>query len=300
MEGDVLSGLGESSSAPNMTAPTNNETVELFDIEDFITDLAQISEAKNRESKLMSNNVNSYDIAHNCIREVVFKLQNQPVESYQDVWLPILMRACLGNAVHDFIQTNSKRFTEVEVSTKVPSIRASVRSDALINNNVLVEIKSCTFSDYQKILKSRKPRDADFYQTVFNKYLIENHLAEAKLQKTRTSPPKLENYKFRYIQLIYVAHDIISADAKSISEALQIAKQVRQMLNSKYNKFHYITTITLDLSQIDMSIYENYVVGKLNAINYHVDNNLIPSMDNPYIQPSACYFCIYKKVCSRF
>lgn len=302
MNGTVLDGIITESPTP-LNSPIINQDLPLtlFDIDTFVSDLAQTSEEKNRKARFYSNSINSYDIAHNCIREVLFKLQNQPVDNYQDVWLPIMMRAVLGNAVHDFIQTNSKQFTEVEVSIKVPSIRASVRPDALINNNVLCEIKTCTYDDYSKILRTRKPRDADFYQTVYNKYLIENHLAEAQAQQgTRSAPPKLSSYALTHIQLIYVAHDIISADCKSISESIQVAKEIKKLLNSKYNKFHYITTITLDLSKFDIKPYEDYIVGKMNAINYYMDNQTIPPIDNPYISSKSCHFCIYKKVCSQY
>ena len=272
----------------------------LFDVHDFIDDLSKISADKNQKAKFYSNNINAYDIAHNCIREIIFKIQNQPAENYTDVWSPIMMRATLGNAVHEFIQNNGSVFTEKEVSLKLPSLRVSVRIDCLINNNVVVEIKSCTYNDYNKILRTRKPRDEDFYQAVFYKYLLENHLEEAKKQTgTRTKPPKLDKYKIDYIQLVYVAHDIISSDCKSISDCLASATEVKKMLNSKHNQFHYITPINLNLNVIDVKPYEDYIVGKLNTINQYLSNNILPPMDNPYISKS-CYFCIYKKLCSQY
>ena len=300
MYSNILQGVDGESAPLQTTVAEVNTTPTLFDIHDFIEDLKKVSAEKNQKAKFYSNNINAYDIAHNCIREIIFKIQNQPVENYTDVWLPIMMRATLGNAVHEFIQKNCSKFTENEVSIKIPSRRISVRIDSLINHNVVVEIKTCTYSDYGKILKSRKPRDEDFYQAIFYKYLLENHLEEAKKQlNTRSKPPKLENYKIEYIQLVYVAHDIISSDCKSISDCLLAATEVKKMLNSKYNQFHYITPINLNLNKIDCNPYEDYIVGKLNSINYFLDNNLIPPMDNPYICPKSCYFCIYKKVCAQ-
>lgn len=283
----------------SISSQTLSNPIELFDVYDFISDLEVISQDRNQKAKFYSNNINAYDLAHNCIREIIFKIQNVPVENYKDVWLPIMMRATLGNAVHDFLQTNCSKFTENEVSIKIPSKRISVRVDSIINDNVLVEIKSCTYSDYSKIIKTRKPRDEDFYQAVFYKYLLENHLQEAKQQTNlRTQPPKLDSYNIKYIQLIYVAHDIISSDCKSISESLEVAKTVKQMLNSKYNQFHYITPITLNIDQIsNYKDYETYIISKLNAINYYLDNNIIPPMTDPYICPKSCYFCVYKKPC---
>lgn len=273
----------------------------LFDINHFISDLSAKSENKNKMAKQHSININSYDVAHNCIREIIFKIQNYPVESYRDTWLPILMRAALGNAVHDFIQSAYTGFTEMECSVKVPSIRASTRMDALINDNVLVEIKSCTYTDYYKIVNQQKPRDADFLQTMYYKYLLENHLEEAQQQKNLRSPaPKLSSYNIEYIQLIYVAHDICSADCKSVSESIEVSKKVKKMLNSRRNQFHYITAITLDLSRIDTDPYMDYITGKLKAINDHLNNNTVPPMNNPYINTKGCYFCIYKNICSQY
>lgn len=281
------------------TPPTTD--IKLFDVQDFLDDLAVKSATKNEKAKLYSTNINSYDVAHNCIREVVFKILNYPVESYRDVWLPIMLRAYLGNAVHDFIQTAYSHFTETEVSVKVPSIRASTRMDCLINNNVLVEIKSCTYDDYYKIIKNQRPRDPDFYQTIYYKYLLENHLEEAqKQQGTRSAVPAHSSYNIEYIQVIYVAHDLASAECKSMAECVKVAKEVKQMLNSKINHFQFITAITLDLKLIDPKPYEQWIVGKVNDINRFLDNKTIPPMSNPYINSAGCHFCMYKKVCSQY
>lgn len=273
--------------------------IKLFDVQEFIDALANKSANKNASMRKHSVSVNSYDIAHNCIREVIFKILNYPVESFEDVWLPIQMRATLGNAIHDFVQSTYPYFTETEVSIKVPSIRASVRTDGIINDNVLVEIKSCTYDDYGKILRSRRPRDADFFQTIYNKYLLENHLEESKQQQTRSRPPKLDKYDIRYIQLLYVAHDLTSAECKSMSECVELSRQVKKLLNSKNNPFYYMNVVTIDLNVIDVSPHINYVVSKLNAINKYLNTNTLPPMDDPFINNKSCYFCLYKRVCSQ-
>lgn len=284
---------------PNQIAPPTSP-VKLFDVQDFIQVLADNSAVKNEKAKTYSNSINSYDVAHNCIREVIFKILNYPVESYRDVWLPIMLRAFLGNAIHDFIQTNYPHFTETEISVKVPSIRASTRMDCLINNNVLVEIKSCTYDDYYKIIKNQRPRDPDFYQTIYYKYLLENHLQEAQAQQgTRSAVPQHPFYKIDTIQVVYVAHDLASAECKSMAECIKVAKEVKQMLNSKINHFHFITAITLDLKAIDVTPYEQWIVGKVNDINKYLDNKTIPPMNNPYINSAGCHFCMYKKVCAQ-
>ena len=281
----------------NESIPTPAPT--LFDINGFVQDLSDKSEQRNKQQQLHSNNINSYDIASNCIREVLFKILNYPVESYKNVWLPVIMRAKLGTAIHEFIQDNASVFTEAEVALRVPSQRVSVRLDNLINNNVLVEIKSCTYDDYAKIIRTQRPRDNDFYQVMFYRYLLHNHLEEARKQpnKKRGVLPKLDKYNIQTVQLIYAAHDLLSSDTKSVSEAVRKAAEIKKLLNSRHNKFFYITTITLDLSVIDPAPYEAYIVEKLNTINQYLNSGTIPTMDNKFVKPKACFFCLYKAIC---
>jgi len=272
----------------------------LFNVDNFIKDLETKSAYKNKAYSSNASSISSYDISSNCIRETIFKILNYPVESFKDVWLPIVMRSFLGNAIHDFIQSISTCFTESEVSLKVPSIRTSCRIDNLINDNVLVEIKSCPYDDYSKIISSKRPRIADFRQTLFFRYLLHNHLIEAKqqpLNTLRSSPPKLDKYNIRYIQYIYVAHDIIASDVSSMSQAFALVKQMKKLLESRYNKFFFITALTLDLETVDITCHELDIVEKLNMINYCLTNNIIPNKDSKFIKDS-CFFCMYKKICS--
>jgi len=272
----------------------------LFNVDNFIKDLEIKSTYKNKSYSSNATSISSYDISSNCIREVLFKILNYPVESFKDVWLPIVMRSFLGNAIHDFIQSTSTCFTESEVSLKVPSIRTSCRIDNLINDNVLVEIKSCPYDDYSKIISSKRPREADFKQTLFFRYLLHNHLTEAKqqpLNTLRSSPPKLDKYNIRYIQYIYVAHDIIASDVSSMSQAIAQVKKMKKLLESRYNKFFFITALTLDLETVDITYHELEIIEKLNMINYCLVNNIIPNKDSKFIKDS-CFFCMYKKICS--
>lgn len=276
-----------------------DRTRRIFNIDDFLNDIAVASHEKNLRYLSQTTNINGYDIGTNCIRQIVFKLLKAPIHSYVDSWLPVIMRAFLGNAVHDFIQDHSKSFTEWECSMKVPSIRTSVRLDNLINDNVLVEIKSCTYSDYDKIIRTKKPRDPDFYQSMFYRYLLQNHLDEIQQQpreNLRTPAPALPKYNIDTIQVIYVAHDLLSSESGSISEALRHAAAVKKLLNSKYNQFYYITAVTIDLNTIDPSPYENYIIEKVQTINYFVESNKIPPMDNKFVKDS-CFFCLYKRIC---
>lgn len=272
----------------------------LFDLQLFGQELYNNSQIKNKNYHEYAENISGYDIAANCIKAVVYKLIKTPIESYADKWLPLAMRSTIGTAIHDFIQTNSKQFTEQEVCLKVPSIRFSGRLDCLIGNETLVEIKSVPYTDYKKILNSQTPRTNDFYQTITYKYILENYLQEIKnpkVQVRRGQKPLLNQYNIKNIQYIYVAHDIIAHDIEDLSQALSIIQKLKSNLNSKYNKFFFTTILTLGLEDKDLEPYIKYVDTKIKHINYYLENNKIPPNNDPYINPKSCFFCHYKKIC---
>lgn len=276
-----------------------NKEYKPFDIDLFSKELHEVSENKNKAYAQLTQSINGYSIAHDCLACTVKKIMHEPVKSFAHKWLPILLRAEIGTAIHDFIQNNTTQFTETEPSIKVPSIRFSGRIDGLINNNILVEIKSCTYTDYRKIIKTRQPRKPDFYQTIVYKYILENYLNELKTPgvPTRTDPPKLNDYNIDKIQFIYVAHDIMSDDVDDFGEALARVKKLKQKLNSKRNQYFFMTSLVLDLNDFDCSTYTNYVVDKINTINYYVDNNKMPPRDHKYIDTNKCFFCLYRDNC---
>lgn len=277
------------------------QNFEPFNIDTFTKELYDRSANKNQLYRDSTQNISAYDISSGCIREVVYKLLNTPVESFADKWLPILLRSTLGSAVHEFIQNNTNQFTEREVSLKLPSIRFSIRLDNLIGPNILVEIKSCPYSDYEKIIKTRKPRVADFYQAMSYKYALENHLQEAKDPKIKirkgSSKPRYDKYDIQKIQFIYVAHDITTTDVDSFSEVLERIKQLKRLLNSKSNSFFFITTLVVNLTNEISKQYLEYVENKIKYINYYVDNNKLPESSDPFVDKSKCYFCLYSPMC---
>lgn len=274
---------------------------EPFNIDTFTKELYEKSAVKNQLYRDFAQNINAYDISSGCIREIIYKLNNTPVESFADKWLPILMRSTIGNAVHEFVQNNTNQFTEREVSLKIPSIKFSVRLDNLIGPSILVEIKSCTYADYEKIITTRKPRVADFYQAMTYKYVLENHLKEAKDPSIKvrkgTLKPKLDLYDIKTIQFIYVAHDITATDVDTFAEVLERIKELKRVLNSKSNSFFFMTTMVVDVTNGVATPYIEYVESKIKAINYYVDNNTIPDKDDTYIDRSKCYFCLYNRMC---
>lgn len=272
----------------------------LFDVNQFVED---VKEKSNNIGYIQTKNltmINSYAVAHDCIRETFFKINNFPIKSYANSYVPIILKATLGNAVHDFIQKHSTVFTELETSVKVPSIRLSCRMDALINDDVIVEIKSCTFKDYEVVLKTKKPRDPDFLQVMLYKYLLENHLEEAKQQtNTRTKPPKLDKYDIKYFQFIYVANDIIASESENLSKALNDVTKVKKLLDSKYNQFYFINTVTIDLSTFDITPYYTWIINKINNLNNYLNTNKIPPLTDPFISKN-CFFCLYKEICKQY
>ena len=270
-----------------------------FNVAAFAQEVAHKAENKNRIYAEVASNINAYDIADNCIRQIVYKLSGTPVSSFGDKWLPLSFRSTLGSACHDFIQGISKQFTESEISLKVPSIRFSGRLDNLIGYNVLVEIKSCTYDDYRKIIRDQKPRIADFYQVMTYKHVLENHLEEAKKKeiKTRTAKPALDEYKIDTLQFIYLAHDITASDIEDFSEALKLVKTVKQQLKSRRNPFYFITSLVLDTNCFDEKPYVEFITDKLTQINWFLDNNKLPPCDNEYINRKKCFFCHYNPIC---
>lgn len=273
-----------------------------FNTSDFQKELRNKSIKKNKSYALYSENITAYDIASGCARSVYFRIKNIPTNNYANKWLPVEMRCVVGTAIHDFIQDNCSVFTEQEVCLKVPSKRLSCRLDCLINNNVLVEIKSCNYADLKQIIKTNKPRIKDWYQGALYKYLLENHLDEIKKQKpTRGGTiPLLDNYNIEHLQFVYVCHEVISGDSDSMSEAVKFATNLRKLSGSKKNPFWFIQTINTDLSTIDMTIYEKIITDKIDFLYNSLESNKIPELDCQFIDKGACFFCIHKSVCESY
>jgi hypothetical protein len=272
-----------------------------FTVEELIENIAINSGEKNKSYMGATQRISGYDLASGCIRSVLYRLRNTPINNYVDNWLPVTMRVRLGNAVHDYIQENFE-FTETEGSMKINSINFSGRFDCMMGNNCLIEIKSCTYGDYAKIINQQVARSSDFYQVMAYKYILENHLEEAKKhprKDLRTDPPKADHYNIDRIQFIYVAHDLVTADVDSIKKADEAAKALRRQMQSTRNKFAFITAITYDLTTLNIQPYMDYIENKITEINNFLKSNKFPTMDNAYVNKSACFFCKYKEQCEK-
>jgi hypothetical protein len=279
------------------------EKAKPFDIALFANELKEKSELKNKEYLTHYNgNITAYSIAADCISAVVKKIAGHPVRSFADNWLPLLMRSTIGTAIHDFIQNNTKQFTETEVSLKVPSKRFSGRIDNVGGSNLLSEIKGVPFSnyakkDYKTILEKGQPRITDFYQLMCYYYFIMFHLEECKKTETRTPGPKLDKYDIDTLQFIYIAHDLCASDMENISEAVSFQKKLKKQLKSFHNQFYFMTTFTIKTDQFDVAGVCKQIEEKLERINWYVDNSKYPPSDDPFIDHSNCFYCRYGHDC---
>ena len=162
---------------------------------------------------------------------------------------------------------------------------------------LLVEIKSLPYSDYRKLIKNKAPRQNDFYQTLLYKYLLENHLDELKThtEETRTQKPMLDSYNIRYIQFLYVVHDIMASDIESLGEAIECVKHVKKVLNSASNTFYFVSNLLIDLENYDLTPYMLYITNKIQKVNHYLDNNLEVSKEDS--DNKACFFCLHSEIC---
>lgn len=283
------------------TSEAQNAT--FFDIEKFSNELKDQSIIKNKKRlSRKSQNITGYDICNTCIQQILFKLRNTPLEAYADPWLPIVMRTEIGNAAHLFLQNHTTQFTEIEANLKVPSIKFYGKADFLIGSDVLGEIKTCTYSDYKQILKNNKPREKDYLQAMTYVYMLENYLDEIKSDSTHIHQdagvkPKLDKYNIDYIQFVYIAHDIVSADIESMIEMNKIVKEVKSQLNSKRNPFFFITSLVLKLSEEDKEKIFSFIKRKIEAIHQYYDSNKNPLINDEFVDHSNCFFCPYNTLC---
>ena len=279
------------------------EIISPFDIQKFGQELEKFSGQRNVERASRAHqNITGYDIAHNCIAQVLFKLRNTPVPNMSDPWLPIFMRVELGNAVHSFIQTNTAQFTETELNLKVPSIGFYGKIDFMCGPNILGEIKSCTYTDYAKVIRTKQPREKDFLQAMCYQYIISNFIDEIKSDDVKIyhgmgEKPKHDKYDIKQLQFIYVAHDIMSSDLESMSEIQNSVKQTKKILDSKKNPFFFITTLLIDLDEETRKQCDDWISGKFDDIHYYMKTNTDPKQDARYLNRTGCFFCAYESIC---
>lgn len=298
--------LKQSNNIQEIIVEEDTSKYKIFDIKQFANELKFKSSSENKNKIESAKNISAYDVAANCIRQIIYKLTNTPVPDYSAKWLPIFLRSQIGSACHDFIQNYSNQFEESEISIKVPSIRFSGRIDNMIGPEILVEIKSCTYKDYAEVINHKSPKLEHFRQALTYKYILENYLKEVQDPniKTRSNKPKFSKYDIKYIQFIYLAQDIISADMEDISSSLKavddIKKQVKNLIGNR-DDFQFMTSLTINTNNNDI-VNKNleFIKNKINSINYYMDSSKLPLKDDPFVDRTKCHFCIYNQICDIF
>ena len=58
-----------------------------------------------------------------------------------------------------------------------------------------------------------------------------------------------------------------------------------------------MTTLLVDLNEEISKPYLDYVQLKIKTINKYLDNNQLPDANDPFIEKSKCYFCLYQRIC---
>lgn len=277
----------------------------LFETRAFKELVRQDSISRNKSYASNSVNIGGYDIAHNCMKTTLFRMLGFQPTNYANSWLPLGFRAALGTATHNYIQDLSlgKIFTECEVCLKVPSKRISMRLDALINDETLVEIKSCSYTDYKKILTSNKPRLGDLHQAIFYRWLLQNHLEEMKKQEPTRGGirPTLNDYSnIKYIQMIYICHELISAESDTMRDAIKYATSIRKLAKkeSGISDFWFIAPLAISTQSFDIKSHENYLVNKLEELLKYLELKQLPPDDHPYVDNTKCFFCQFKDQCN--
>jgi hypothetical protein len=177
----------------------------------------------------------------------------------------------------------------------------SVKIDCLTGLNTVVEIKTCSYADYAKILKSNNARVEDFYQALLYRYLLENYIDEAKQQDIdlkKYNLPVHDKYDITTIQMIYVCHELFSSDYSSLDQAVAESKELKKQLNTKYNYMWFIKAINYDMTAADYSSHIAMLADKIKVSNEFIQSNTIPPLNHKYVDKKKCFFCLYKKNCS--
>jgi len=297
---DLMSDLFDKSNVEKIVSRKQEEikadpdVLPRFTVDGFEEYLRQSIEEEKRRGK----NITAYDIAKECIRKTVFRILGFPMEGIKFHWLPVTLRAEIGNAVHKYVQTKYKGFTEKELTLIVPSKNVWMRADCLIGPTNIIEIKTCSYDEYSGILEKEKPRGADLYQVLIEKYLLENfgnEINENLLKRGKQL--RYSDYKIDYLQFIYVCNELFSAD-KTIDESVRDAKLMKEKLKIG-GGFWFMKVIDIDLKRVNLQKYEERVVSKLNDINRFLRTNNAPPINNEFVDKTQCPFCPWKITCDK-
>jgi hypothetical protein len=113
--------------------------------------------------------------------------------------------------------------------------------------------------------------------------------------------PGLDDYSnIRYIQMIYVCHEIITGESELMSDEVKYATAVRKLAkkDSGISDFWFIAPLVLDTTQFDIDAHESFLVNKLEEILKYLELKQLPPDDHPYVDSSKCFFCQFKDQCN--
>ena len=92
---------------------------------------------------------------------------------------------------------------------------------------------------------------------------------------------------------------MFSQSCNSVSDAIKQFTAIKRAFKSRYNKFHFITAINIDITKVpNMSEYLDYMLEKIKQVNYYIDANKVPPKNNQYVKDN-CFFCLYKSICQK-
>ncbi len=87
---EIISSLDDNQAPPNNPIDNKlNYVPKLFDVNEFVQEMAQTSHEQNKQHHEYQENLNAYDLTMNCSRQIILKILNYPIESYKDAWLPL-------------------------------------------------------------------------------------------------------------------------------------------------------------------------------------------------------------------
>ena len=86
-------------------------------------------------------------------------------------------------------------------------------------------------------------------------------------------------------------------DILKFSSSVNESKFIKKQLSSKHNPFFFITELTINLNDFNPDPYMEWIKSKIDAINYYVNNNKLPTKEDPFVDIKKCFFCPYTNCC---
>jgi len=143
--------------------------------------------------------------AGDCSNLILFRLKGTEPDHNKvgrNQFLPLM--AHVGNAIHSFLQKNYG-FASTELPRNSDTYRIHCRVDALLDDDVIVEIKSVT--------DARILREKDIMQVTANYLVLKEHgynIRAGQLVYVARSLTRIETYEIPLDDLIKYAHALVS------------------------------------------------------------------------------------------